>query len=566
MSKAPIKKNDAPEHIVGRTAWDAVSEAFGFVKLYAHLIIILGLATFTIYKFYEITAAAQHENVKRLNEFGALLNQVHETAGKLRSSQVADLERQFDLTGKAMERSEKAKQDAEKFEANAKRASEKAAEFEAKVKETAAKAAEADAKAKEALAVQTSKLASKQNDLDRVKGNVLDLARVIREERWPDIAGPLNSLLMEAGTSFDRRIESALRNLQTPAPSPGAGPGLDTSLLANPIAPPKIERQLSPTLIAQIQRTLCIEVDGVIGDEDSETRAVLMQFFEGYDYKLAPDESRSRGAKGAKALPSPPLITPLQRLSPMERGRPKASAEPLPYIIDTPERLAAISAAVDRYENCKKHGLKNAFEVGLFSHLGEKQINNAISKAASLAKIPVKETGKKWTTTEMRQTVEKLRNSFDLNSEVDAKDVDTIDSDLLSSMYEASQGRQPILPRPALTEPRLGVDGLPCGQKPLDEAARVLLTFVCPTNRGINSANRGELEKLRPDLTGKILTVLTEDTPAQKQVRADLKNRFEEAGLGKQLLTPDPSLLARPPRPTPAVDPSLLLPAARPRP
>jgi hypothetical protein len=126
MSKAPVSKNGAPEHIVGRTAWDAVSEALGFVKLYAHLIIILGLATFTIYKFYEITAAAQHENVKRLNEFGALLNQTHDTAGKLRSSQVADLERQFDLTGKAMKRSDAAKLEAEQAEANAKRANEKA--------------------------------------------------------------------------------------------------------------------------------------------------------------------------------------------------------------------------------------------------------------------------------------------------------------------------------------------------------------------------------------------------------------------------------------------------------
>jgi len=445
MSKAPVSKNGAPEHIVGRTAWDAVSEALGFVKLYAHLIIILGLATFTIYKFYEITAAAQHENVKRLNEFGALLNQTHDTAGKLRSSQVADLERQFDLTGKAMKRSDAAKLEAEQAEANAKRANEKAEKAEADAKKATDKVAEAEEKAKEiraSLVAQTSKLKSTQDDLGRVKGSVLELAEAIRGERWPEVAGKLNGLLIEAGSSFDQRIEKALKNLKSPESSPPATPGLDNSLLANPIAPPKIERQLSPTLIAQIQRTLCIEVSGVIGDEDSDTRSALSQFFEGYDYELAPEESRSRGRKGAR-VPAPiKPITPPQRLSPI------APPEPLPYIIDTPERLAAISAAVDKYERCKKHGLKNAFEVGLFSHLGEKRINNALLKAASLAKIPVKETDKKWTIVEMRPIVEKLRSKYELNRGVDGNDADLIDSDLLDNMYEVSQGRPPILPPP----------------------------------------------------------------------------------------------------------------------
>jgi hypothetical protein len=87
---------------------------------------------------------------------------------------------------------------------------------------------------------------------------------------------------------------------------------------------------------------------------------------------------------------------------------------------------------------------------------------------------------------------------------------------------------------PGTTEPGPAADALPCGVKPLDEAAGSLLAFLCPTNKGINKANRTELEKLRPDLKDRILTVLTEDTPAQKEVRADLKKRFDAAGLGKK--------------------------------
>jgi hypothetical protein len=99
----------------------------------------------------------------------------------------------------------------------------------------------------------------------------------------------------------------------------------------------------------------------------------------------------------------------------------------------------------------------------------------------------------------------------------------------------------PAKPGPVVVNPPSGqqdpgpaTDAQPCGVKPLDEAAGTLLTFLCPTNKGINKANRTQLEKLRPDLKGKIFTVLTENTSAQKQVRADLKKRFDDAGLGKK--------------------------------
>ena len=486
MSKAPVSKNDAPEHVVGRTVWDVASEALSIVKLQASLIIIVGLSAFAIFMFYAKGAEQQQETAKRLLEAGALLKDAHDTAGKLRSAQIVDLERQFELTGKAMKRSEEAQSDASKAEASAKeaffkvaQAQDKVKDAEAKVKEATAKATEAEAKAKEAaakatevsaqrdriqdsLASQTSQLTLTQNDLNRVKGDlsrvkgsVSELADSIRAERWPEVAGKLSNLLMEAYPSFDKQIENALktlRSLEKLESSPPATPGLDNSLLANPIAPPKIERQLSPTLIAQIQRTLCVEVDGKIGDDDSDTRSALSQFFVGYAHELAPDETRSRGRRGARVvepIPPPARLSPIelpQRVSPLTPPEAEAEAEPLPYIIDTPERLAAITAAVDKYESCKKHGLKNAFEVGLFFHLGEKRINNALLKAASLAKISVKETGKKLTTAEMRTVVAKLRNAYNLSSGVDDKDADIIDTGLVVSMYEVSQGRQPILP------------------------------------------------------------------------------------------------------------------------
>ena len=92
---------------------------------------------------------------------------------------------------------------------------------------------------------------------------------------------------------------------------------------------------------------------------------------------------------------------------------------------------------------------------------------------------------------------------------------------------------EPTDPAPAPV-PGPSADALPCGLKPLDEAARTLLTFLCPTNRGIRAANRAELERLSPELKGKIFPVLTEDTPAQRRARAALKKRFDDAGLGKQ--------------------------------
>jgi len=451
--------------------WDVASELVGFVKLQASVLIIVGLSAFTIYMFYAKGADQQQETAKRLLEAGTLLKEAHDTAGKLRSLQVADLERQFDLTGKAMRRSEDAQTQAVTAEANAKAALLKAAEAETKVSEATAKAIEAEAKAKEAtaktveaetkateakaqrdrfqdsLAAQTSKLTSTQKDLERVKGSVSGLADSIRAERWPEVAGKLTNLLLEAYPSIDKQIENALktlRNLEKLESSPSGTPGLDNSLLANPIAPPKIERQLTPTLVAQIQRTLCIEVDGTIGDEDSDTRSALSRFFEGYDYNLLPDEQRSRGRKDARGIAPPRLrpIEPLQRPSLAPRS---AMPEPLPYIIDTSERLGAITAAVDKYESCKKHGLKNAFEVGLFFRFGEKRINNALLKAASLAKIPASEPGKKLTTAEMRSVVAKLRSSYDPDSPADDKNANIIDSDLLLSMYEVSQGRQPIM-------------------------------------------------------------------------------------------------------------------------
>jgi hypothetical protein len=93
----------------------------------------------------------------------------------------------------------------------------------------------------------------------------------------------------------------------------------------------------------------------------------------------------------------------------------------------------------------------------------------------------------------------------------------------------------PVVVRPPEpTDPGPVADARPCGQMPLDDDARVLLTFLCPTNKGINSANRTKLEELRPDLKGRILTVLIENTVAQKLVRADLRKRFDEAGLVRQ--------------------------------
>jgi hypothetical protein len=87
------------------------------------------------------------------------------------------------------------------------------------------------------------------------------------------------------------------------------------------------------------------------------------------------------------------------------------------------------------------------------------------------------------------------------------------------------------VPGPA---PGPATDALPCGQQPLDDAARVLLTFLCPTNKGISAANRTKLENLGTGLKGKLVTILTEDTPKQRQARADLKRRFDQAGLGRQ--------------------------------
>jgi hypothetical protein len=84
-------------------------------------------------------------------------------------------------------------------------------------------------------------------------------------------------------------------------------------------------------------------------------------------------------------------------------------------------------------------------------------------------------------------------------------------------------------PSPTPTGPGPAVAERPCGVVPLDEAAKALLSYLCPTEKGIRTSHREALEKLRPDVKGKVLTVLTEQTPAQAEVRADLLNRFNAA-------------------------------------
>jgi hypothetical protein len=84
-------------------------------------------------------------------------------------------------------------------------------------------------------------------------------------------------------------------------------------------------------------------------------------------------------------------------------------------------------------------------------------------------------------------------------------------------------------PPPPSPGPGPAVVERPCGQVPVDEAAKALLSYLCPTDKGIRTSHREALEKLRPDVKGKVLTVLTEQTPAQAEVRADLLNRFNAA-------------------------------------
>jgi hypothetical protein len=84
----------------------------------------------------------------------------------------------------------------------------------------------------------------------------------------------------------------------------------------------------------------------------------------------------------------------------------------------------------------------------------------------------------------------------------------------------------------------------PCNQIPPDEAARVLLSFLCPTEKGINASRRETLENLMPEVKGRVLTVLIEATPAQAELRAKLLTRFNDAA--KQGQAPAPAIVARP--------------------
>jgi hypothetical protein len=69
----------------------------------------------------------------------------------------------------------------------------------------------------------------------------------------------------------------------------------------------------------------------------------------------------------------------------------------------------------------------------------------------------------------------------------------------------------------------------PCGQIPPDDTAKQLLQFLCPNGKAINNDRRTALENLRPDLTGTIVTVLTEATPEQAAVRKNLLALFKTA-------------------------------------
>ncbi|MCK1297516.1 hypothetical protein IVB33_30220 [Bradyrhizobium sp. 24] len=440
MGKAPIDKSSAPEHIIGRTAWDVASETIGIVKLQASLValvvVLVALSAVAIYFFYSKIAEQQQETIRRIHESGALLNQTADAMRNLRSAQISDLEKLFEVTRKATAtyQDEQAKANEAKEKAAAAEAKEK--EALGKVKDAEAKAAEAATKAKiaaDSQEKQATTLSLTKSKLDQVKGSVLDLANSIREQNWAKAASNLDALFLTADSSFDQRIEQALgklKSMEMSRSSSNSQSGVDASLFANPIAPPAIERLLSPTLIAQIQRVLCVDVDGVVGGEDSATRSALSQFFEGYENAPLLDQPRSqRDPRGArKPIVSPPLL-------------PTSSPKQSSYILDTPQRMKAITAAVDKYESCDKHGFVDAFEVGLFTRFENKRINSTFLQAASLAKVSVPKPGKEWTNEDLRSVVKGLKDKYGLNSEDSEEQAGVISSELLGILRDVAQGR-----------------------------------------------------------------------------------------------------------------------------
>jgi hypothetical protein len=115
---------------------------------------------------------------------------------------------------------------------------------------------------------------------------------------------------------------------------------------------------------------------------------------------------------------------------------------------------------------------------------------------------------------------------------------------LLTRFNDAAKQGQAPAPAPAPA-----IAARPCDQVPPDEAAEVLLSFLCPTEKGINTSRREALEKLMPEVKGRVLTVLIEATPAQAALRAKLLARFNDAA--KQGQAPGGAVVARPCNQTP---------------
>ncbi|WP_439365499.1 hypothetical protein ACNJYD_04425 [Bradyrhizobium sp. DASA03005] len=415
--------------VVGRTGWDAVSEALRRVGRQAPILILFAFAAFVIYVFYdsfqktqkvsaEQTIAERAQHTKTLVEAGALLNQSYGTLATLKASQVAEVERLFQLIRDASADAKKAEGEAKKAESEAKEALLNAAraKTEAEVAQRQQAITQRELKTKEtSLAATEVVLSRKTSDLEKVKGHVIQLATLLSKKEWEKAFEQLTKLLELTGAppelSFD---PTAMRNAGKLAPT------------LEKTAPHKFEQQLTSTFIKKIQSTLCASIDGKLGDStDSPTRTALSEFYLGYDHELRNIDSSSgeRSARGKKKKSQAPPKTKLLK-------SPNSSTEESGFI-DTPEKLAAISAAVKRHGDCNDHSFKDAFEVGLVSRYGVTRIYDVISKAASREKISFE--GKNGEKKPGRVAIEELRNKFGLNSGLEGYWSDLIDVALLDA-------------------------------------------------------------------------------------------------------------------------------------
>ncbi|MEH2522036.1 Spy/CpxP family protein refolding chaperone [Bradyrhizobium sp. AZCC 1610] len=300
MRKPEGNKSDSTEHVVGRTPSDVVSQSLRLLGSLGPLIILASLGFYAILTFQDSLHRMHVANEDRFaKQFEAHIKS-YDTMGKVSSSQVDQLSKLFDLTGKASAEAREADKKAQEQVAKA-----TIAEAQQKVVQNALEKAKAELGTAEADLVKSQiRLAEQNKELEGIKINVSEIAKLVYEESWDKVIAKLNDLLKKTGSSinlqFDSEALSRLKELKT-------------------------ERESSVTLVPDEEReTLTEQIRKYVSDNSKNQAAAKAWLTKNrVDMPIAIFLESPNGAlkqRMVRELKIPPLPRITQRVDPPERS------------------------------------------------------------------------------------------------------------------------------------------------------------------------------------------------------------------------------------------------------